>query len=79
MVKNKVPMQSKQQTSRKQIPLGEILYIVFLMVFIAFAFPTQVFATATIWDKAKEIMKDVYTQILAISTVAGMVTAYHRH
>ena len=28
-----------------------------------------------IWSKASEIMKDVYTQILAISTIAAVVTA----
>jgi hypothetical protein len=30
---------------------------------------------ATIWDKANEIMKDIYTQILTISTIAAIVTA----
>ncbi|MGN0493353.1 MAG: fimbrial protein [Acutalibacteraceae bacterium] len=29
----------------------------------------------TVWDKAGEIMRDVYNQILAISTIAGIVTA----
>lgn len=32
-------------------------------------------AAPTIWDKASEIMKDVYTQILSISTIAAIVTA----
>ncbi len=35
----------------------------------------QAFAATTIWDKANEIMKDVYTQILTISTIAAIVTA----
>ena len=35
----------------------------------------QAFAATTVWDKANEIMKDVYTQILAISTIAAVVTA----
>jgi hypothetical protein len=30
---------------------------------------------ATIWEKANEIMKDVYNQILLISTIAAIVTA----
>lgn len=30
---------------------------------------------ATVWDKANEIMKDVYSQILKISTIAAIVTA----
>ena len=29
----------------------------------------------TIWTKANEVMKDVYTQILTISTIAAVVTA----
>lgn len=30
---------------------------------------------ATVWEKANEIMKDVYNQILLISTIAAIVTA----
>ena len=33
------------------------------------------FAATDVWTKAKEIMQDVYTQILAISTIAAIVTA----
>ena len=29
----------------------------------------------TIWSKAQDIMKDVYTQVLTISTIAAVVTA----
>ncbi|WP_243416977.1 fimbrial protein [Pseudoflavonifractor phocaeensis] len=32
-------------------------------------------SAATIWEKASEIMQDVYTQILTISTIAAIVTA----
>lgn len=32
-------------------------------------------SAATIWEKASEIMQDVYKQILAISTIAAIVTA----
>lgn len=32
-------------------------------------------AGTTIWTKANDIMKDVYTQILTISTIAAVVTA----
>ena len=32
-------------------------------------------AATTIWSKASDIMKDVYTQILGISTIAAVVTA----
>ncbi len=33
------------------------------------------YAATDVWTKAKEIMQDVYTQILAISTIAAIVTA----
>ena len=33
------------------------------------------FAATTIWTKANEVMKDVYSQILTISTIAAVVTA----
>jgi len=36
---------------------------------------TQPIYAATIWEKASEIMQDVYSQILAISTIAAIVTA----
>ena len=32
-------------------------------------------SATTIWTKANEVMKDVYTQILGISTIAAIVTA----
>ena len=32
-------------------------------------------SATTIWAKASEVMKDVYTQILGISTIAAIVTA----
>lgn len=32
-------------------------------------------AGTTIWTKANDIMKDVYSQILTISTIAAIVTA----
>ena len=36
---------------------------------------SQPASAATIWEKASEIMQDVYKQILAISTIAAIVTA----
>ncbi len=37
--------------------------------------PPTTTAATNVWDKANEIMRDVYTQILAISTIAAVVTA----
>ena len=39
------------------------------------AFAETTATATTIWTKANDIMKDVYTQILGISTVAAVVTA----
>lgn len=55
---------------------GKLLYITFLCVTLAAALCLPAFAaTVTIWEKAEEIMKDVYDQILLISTVAAVVCA----
>ena len=70
----------KQQTSLpQQAPkrgpnLGRALYMAFLCV-CAVTLLCQPAYAATIWEKANEIMKDVYTQVLGISTIAAIVTA----
>ena len=62
---------SKQPTSP-----GRILYTAFLTASLSsvFCLPASAAGT-TIWTKASEIMQDVYTQILSISTIAAIVTA----
>ena len=35
----------------------------------------QAFTAPTVWEKATQIMKDVYNQVLLISTIAAVVTA----
>ena len=66
----------------RRLPIGRIAYGAFLgsTVFLTSTLP--VFAGADggdagvdVWTKANEIMKDVYSQILLISTVAAIVTA----
>ena len=66
----------------RKLPKAHAAYGAFLgsMVFLASTLP--VFAGdeggeagADVWSKANEIMKDVYSQILLISTVAAIVTA----
>jgi hypothetical protein len=47
----------------------------FLVPTLSVALASSALAADTIWTKASEIMKDVYTQILGISTVAAVVTA----
>ena len=56
--------------------IGRLLYGAFLapIAGTAFALPAHA-AGVNIWTKASEVMRDVYTQILGISTVAAVVTA----
>lgn len=58
----------------KKVNVPKLLYLVFIVVTIG-AMTVMPVSAATIWDKAKELMKDVYNQILLISTVAAVVTS----
>lgn len=65
-----------EKPRRKHVDVGRILYIGFLMSCLGAALCTPAYAaTGTIWAKATEVMKDVYTQILSISTIVAVVTA----
>ena len=44
-------------------------------MFMLFTQPAHAAANVNIWTKASEIMKDMYNQIVLISTVAAIVTA----
>lgn len=68
------PARRKQPPKYTGASPGKILYVTFLTVILATLISQNVFA-ATIWDKATEVMKDVYTQVVAISTIAAIVTA----
>ena len=55
---------------------GRALYTAFVLPNAVTLLPTTAFAANdTIWTKASEIMKDVYSQVLGISTIAAIVTA----
>lgn len=55
---------------------GRILFTLFLCITLTAMFSTTAFAAGTdVWSKAKDIMQDVYKQILGISTIAAIVTA----
>lgn len=55
---------------------GRALYTAFVLPSAVTLLPTTAFAANdTIWTKASEIMKDVYSQVLGISTIAAIVTA----
>lgn len=67
--------ENKRQRLHKTIQPGKILYMLFLVCTMAMMFVQPVFAATDVWTKANEIMKDVYNQILLISTIAAIVTA----
>ena len=58
----------------KKINWPKLLYFVFILVSIG-AMTIMPASAADIWDKAKEIMQDVYDEVVLISTVAAVVTA----
>ena len=62
---------------RRHVEIGRHLYTAFLGLSALPCFGARAFAAeaANIWDKASEIMKDVYGQVVAISTIAAIVTA----
>ena len=61
---------------RRHVEIGRHLYMAFLGLTALPCLSVQAFAAeTTIWDKASEIMKDVYGQVVAISTIAAIVTA----
>lgn len=73
-MKNKILI--KKPGVNKHIDVGRLLFLSFLVVTLMACFTLNVGAAGTtIWQKAEEIMKDVYNQILAISTIAAIVTA----
>lgn len=66
----------KQLGLQKQVrPCKAIKYLerTFNVVIIAALTTIPAFAATDMWTKANEVMKDVYNQILAISTIAAVV------
>lgn len=73
-MKNRI--QKRPPGNRHELDIGRLLFTVFMIVILMACVTLPVFAAgATVWDKASEIMKDVYNQVLLISTVAAIVTA----
>lgn len=54
---------------------GKCLYAAFMAASVTPALTLQALAADTIWTKASAIMKDVYAQIVSISSVAAVVCA----
>lgn len=66
---------SSENESPSRCSPGKIAYCAFLGIVMSMAFCQPAFAAEDVWTKAKAIMQDVYSQILAISTIAAIVTA----
>lgn len=66
--------QLPEKAPESHLNYGRILYTAFLGVSTAALFCQPAYA-ATIWETASTIMKDVYSQVLGISTIAAIVTA----
>jgi ABC-type Fe3+ transport system permease subunit len=74
--KNAPPAKKPKDKPKRHIDCGRILYTAFLCMCMASVLCLPAFAAGTtIWTKASEVMKDVYTQVLGISTIAAVVTA----
>ncbi len=66
---------TKPPKLRLSVNPAKAMYTLFLVVTMAMMFAQPAFAATDVWTKASEIMKDVYNQILLISTIAAIVTA----
>lgn len=64
-----------QSPPKRAVNYGKLLYLAFLVLTLSAMFCKPAYAATDIWSKANEIMKDVYNQILLISTLAAIVTA----
>lgn len=75
MKKTKTPqtpqLQEPDTQSKRRLSLPKVAYSAFLCVMMSMIFCQPAYAATDVWTKAKEIMQDVYTQILAISTIAA--------
>ena len=76
----------RQFLRKRKININRIIYMIFITLTLCVLFSqpvlagtipptTEPAAATTMWEKANEIMKDVYKQILLISTIAAIVTS----
>ena len=67
-------LMKKNGKEKKYISIPQLGYLFFCVVTMQAYWIRPVYAV-TVWEKASEIMKDVYKQIIGISTIAAIVTA----
>lgn len=66
---------SRNRPRRKKYLLAAVLVLCIAVLLCLPALAAGTASTPTIWDKAEAIMQDIYTKILGISTIAGIVAA----
>jgi len=64
----------KNKRIGKHISIPRVINFLYVVVMLVVMMSTTVFAE-DIWSKAESIMKDVYGNVVAISTVAAVVTS----
>lgn len=71
------PQKLPRSEKRRWHPISaaSIAQCAVLCIMLSVMYCQPVFAATDVWTKAKEIMQDVYNQIVLISTVAAIVTA----
>ena len=65
----------KRIAERIHISIPQTGYLIFCTITMIVYMTKPVYANVTIWEKASEIMSDVYGEIVGISTIAAIVTA----
>ena len=65
----------KYREEKKLFNVPQVCYLFFCMITMLAYMIEPVYANVTIWEKASEIMADVYGQVVGISTIAAIVTA----
>lgn len=69
------PVQAGKTQIPCRSPVPKLLYCAFLVSVMACLLAVPAYAATDVWTKASEIMQDVYSQIVLISTIAAIVTA----
>lgn len=70
---NQPPQRPSGSAERKKRLITAVLL---LSITVMFCLPASAApATPTVWEQAKTIMQDIYSKILGISTIAGIVAA----
>ncbi len=64
----------KNRKEKYYISIPQLGYLFFCVVTMQAYWIRPVYAV-TVWEKASEIMRDVYAQVVGISTIAAIVTA----